>query len=102
MMVTPPTNSPTKISSRGTLPNRRKLPHSKVFSATTNITPISAAKGISSIHSDKNRMKAAKNMAVAIPDKRLKAPLLMLIILWPIMAQPPIPPKNPVTILANP
>ena len=41
-------------------------------------------------------------MAVAIPDKRFTAPLLILIMLCPIIAQPPIPPKKPVTMLANP
>ena len=50
IIVTAPTRRPTKMSFLGTLPNRRKLPHSKVFSATTNITPISAARGIISIH----------------------------------------------------
>ena len=41
-------------------------------------------------------------MAVAIPERRLTAPLLILIILCPIIAQPPIPPKNPVVTLARP
>lgn len=39
---------------------------------------------------------------MVMPDSRFRAPLLMLIMLWPIMAQPPIPPRNPVTRLAVP
>jgi hypothetical protein len=33
---------------------------------------------------------------------RVRAPFLTLIIVWPIIAQPPMPPKNPVTTLAMP
>ena len=50
LIVTAPTSRPTKISFLGTFPNRRRLPHSNVFSATTNITPMRAARGIISIH----------------------------------------------------
>ena len=35
-------------------------------------------------------------------DSRVRAPFLTLIIVWPIIAQPPIPPKKPVTMLAMP
>ncbi len=36
-------------------------------------------------------------------DRRVRAPeTFTLIIVWPIMAQPPMPPKNPVTMLAMP
>ena len=55
-----------------------------------------------SIHEERKRIKAARKTAVAIPDNLRNAPLLILIILWPIIAQPPIPPKKPVTIFAKP
>ena len=36
-------------------------------------------------------------------DRRVRAPdTFTLIIVWPIMAQPPMPPKKPVTMLAMP
>jgi hypothetical protein len=35
-------------------------------------------------------------------DRRVRAPLFTLIMVWPIMAQPPMPPKKPVTMLAMP
>lgn len=36
-------------------------------------------------------------------DSRVRAPeTRTLIIVWPIMAQPPMPPKKPVTMLATP
>jgi len=37
-----------------------------------------------------------------MPKSRRRAPALMLIIVCPIIAQPPIPPKNPHTMLAAP
>ena len=35
-------------------------------------------------------------------ESRVRAPFLTLIMVWPIIAQPPMPPKNPVTMLATP
>ena len=47
-------------------------------------------------------MKLSKNSAAAMPEMFFTAPLVTLIMLWPIIAQPPMPPKKPVTTLATP
>jgi len=47
-------------------------------------------------------MKANKNKAAAIPDVQPRPPELILIMLCPIIAQPPMPPKKPVATLATP
>ena len=47
-------------------------------------------------------MKSSRNTAAAIPATRVRPPDLTLIIDWPIIAQPPMPPKKPVTVLATP
>jgi hypothetical protein len=44
-----------------------------------------------------NRKNPARNV-----DRQVRAPLLTLIMVWPIMPQPPMPPKMPVTTLAMP
>lgn len=80
----------------------RKLDHSNVPITTINITPTSAAIGICSIRLDANKINANKQIAAVMPDKRPLPPELTLIILCPIMAQPPIPPKNPVAMFATP
>ena len=102
MTVTAATSRPTSTSAGGTRPKRRKLDHSKVRSDTTNITPISAASGICSISAEPNSTKASKKPPVARPERRCSAPLPTLIMLCPIIAQPPMPPKKPVTTLAAP
>ena len=48
------------------------------------------------------KMNINKNIAAAIAAIRVLPPDLTLIIDWPIIAQPPIPPKKPVTVLAKP
>ena len=67
-----------------------------------NITPTRAAIGIISIYEDVYKIKINKNNAADIPAIRVLPPDLTLIIDCPIIAQPPIPPKKPVTVLANP
>ena len=58
--------------------------------------------GICSINDEAKRMKRSRNNAARIPDNRHRAPDLMLIMLWPIMAQPPMTPNNPVATFAKP
>ncbi len=43
-----------------------------------------------------------RNTPAESDDSRLRPPLCTLIIDWPIMAQPAMPPKKPVTTLAMP
>ena len=100
--VTADTVTRIKASLRGTLPTILKLDHSKVPITTINITPINAARGICSISGEATRINSSKNSAALIPDIRPRPPEFTLIMLWPIMAQPPMPPKNPVTVLATP
>ena len=69
---------------------------------TINITPTSAAIGIISIKEEVYKININKNKAAAIPAILVLPPDLTLIIDCPIIAQPPIPPKNPVTVLAKP
>ncbi|CAI8319218.1 MAG: Uncharacterised protein [Oceanospirillaceae bacterium UBA2001] len=102
MTVTPETRINTKASDLGIFLKIRKLDHSKVPTTTINITPIKAATGIISIRGDATKIKANKKRAALIPDRRPRPPELTLIMLWPIMAQPPIPPNKPVTVLATP
>ncbi len=47
-------------------------------------------------------MKHSRITAAAMPDRRPVAPLFTLIMLWPISAQPPMPPNTPLTTLAAP
>ena len=100
--VTPETNTRIKASLRGTLPIMRKLLHSKVPITTINMTPIRAASGIISISAEPTRINSNRETAAVIPDRRPRPPEFTLIMLWPIIAQPPMPPNNPVTVLATP
>ena len=100
--VTADTSISTRASLRGTLPSTRKLLHSKVPMTTMNITPMSAARGICSISEYATRINSNKLRAAVIPESRPRPPEFTLIMLWPIMAQPPMPPKNPVAVLAMP
>ncbi len=47
-------------------------------------------------------MKVSRNSAAATPEMRVRPPDFTLIIDCPIIAQPPMPPKKPVTVLAAP
>ena len=100
--VIPETNIITKASVMGIFRRIRKLDHSKVPITTINITPVNAASGILSIRELAKRMKASRNSPAAIPESRPRPPERILMMLCPIIAQPPIPPKNPVTTLATP
>ncbi len=79
-----------------------KLNHSKVDITTINIIPVNTAIGIASINLYPNSINDNKNNAADIPDSLLRPPFSTLIILCPIIAQPPIPPNKPVTVLAIP
>ena len=92
----------TKASVFGIFLRIRMLDHSNVPKTTMNMTPDSAAKGICSIKLLAKRMKMSRNYPADIPDNRPLPPERILIMLWPIMAHPPIPPKKPVITLAVP
>ena len=100
--VTPETSTITKASDNGTRFIILKLAHSNVPSTTINITPTSAASGIISIKLEAKMINASNINAALIPDKRERPPELILIIDWPIIAQPPIAPKKPHVIFAAP
>ena len=71
----------TKASVFGIFRSILMLDHSKVPKTTMNITPVRAAKGISSINLLAKRMKASRNNPAEIPDKRPLPPDLMLMML---------------------
>ena len=100
--VTVETRMITKASILGMLDSIRRLDHSNVPITTINITPVSAAKGIISTSGAAKRSIPNRKSAAAIPDKRPLPPPRILIILCPIMAQPPMPPKKPFTTFAKP
>ena len=100
--VTADTRTSTRASLRGTFRMTRKLLHSKVPITTINITPIRAASGISSINGEATRINNNKQSAAVMPDNLPRPPEFTLIMLWPIIAQPPIPPKKPVAVFATP
>jgi len=70
---------PTKVSARGMRPSRRKLAHSKVPITTMNITPTRAAMGICSMSPEAKRMKASRNSAAAMPERRPRPPELQAV-----------------------
>ena len=76
--------------------------HSKVPITTMNMTPTSAAMGIMPIQGPRKRMNASSSSAATMPERRLRPPEFTLMRDWPIMAQPPIPPKNPQVMFAMP
>ena len=47
-------------------------------------------------------MKLSRNSAAAIAAIRVRPPDFALFMDWPIIAQPPMPPKHPVSALASP
>ena len=96
------TRKPTRLSRAGILPIALMLAHSKVPIATMIIRPVRAAMGILSIYSAPNIMNISSMTEATIPDSRALAPDEILIRLWPIMAQPPIPENSPVTKFAIP
>ena len=102
MTVTNVTTMITSASARGTISMLLMECQAKVPITTMNITPVKAAMGIISIKRPANRIKHSRNSAAVMPARRLRPPDFTLIIDWPIIAHPPIPPKNPVTTFAAP
>ena len=92
----------TITSLNGILLRILKLLQANVPITTINITPTRAAIGTCSISPDAKRININSNTAATIPESLPLPPPFIFISDWPIMAQPPIPPKNPVTILAPP
>ncbi|AJI46929.1 hypothetical protein BF30_2024 [Francisella philomiragia] len=68
--------------------------HSNVSITTIIITPIKAARGIILINGIATKINTNKKIPAVIPDKRPRPPEEILIILCPIIAQPPIPLKK--------
>ena len=67
------------------------------------ITATSAAIGMRATMSPSPTTRISRNTPARNVEMRVRAPdTFTLIIVWPIMAQPPMPPKNPVTMLATP
>ena len=92
----------TKASDFGIFLIILKLLHAKVPITTINITPTNAAIGINSITLDPKRMNISRESAATIPERRPRPPELTLIMDWPIIAHPPIPPKRPFKKFAPP
>ena len=70
--------------------------------ATINIKPTKAAIGNCSIKPEPNIIKTSSITEATMPDNLALAPAEVLIKLCPIIAQPPIPDKNPEAIFAVP
>ena len=77
--VTIVTNTMTRASVSGIRRRMVTLCQANVPMTTMNITPTRAASGICSIKLDATRMKASRNNAEEIPDKRVRPPDFMLI-----------------------
>ncbi|MNE60920.1 hypothetical protein D3C80_1560970 [compost metagenome] len=92
----------TSTSFSGTLPATRSEAQAKVCWATTNITPTSAASGMRSISGERNSTNSRIITPATTPESRPRPPELRLIMVWPIIAQPPMPPNTPDTMLAAP
>ncbi len=74
-----------------------------MLTATRIITATSAAIGISATSSPRATTSTSRKTPDRNVDSRVRAPeAFTLIIVWPIMAQPPMPPKKPVTTFATP
>ncbi|MMZ66459.1 hypothetical protein D1872_289580 [compost metagenome] len=100
--VTTVTAMIASTSLSGTLCSTRNDAQAKVCCATTNITPTSAASGIRSISGDRNSTNSRTITPATTPDSRPRPLELRLITVWPIIAQPPMPPHRPETMLAAP
>ncbi len=79
-----------------------RLPQSNVLIATMIITATSAPIGMMRTRSPSSRIIANRNTPATKVLRRVRAPLPTLMIDWPIMAQPAMPPKQPVTTFARP
>jgi hypothetical protein len=69
---------------------------------TMNITPTKAAIGIASIRALPYKIKKSRKREAAVAAILVLPPDLTFIIDCPIIAHPPIPPKNPVIVFAAP
>ncbi len=76
---------------------------SKVVRETITITATSAAIGIAETAGPRVRQSSSRKTPARKVERRVRAPAVFtLTMVWPIMAQPPRPPKKPVTTLATP
>ena len=79
------------------------LCQSKVATETITMIATRAAIGISATTSPRTITSTSRKAPARKVEIRVRAPdTLTLIMVWPIIAQPPIPPKAPVTRLATP
>ena len=100
--VTPVTRMITNASSLGILNRSFKEGQAKVPITTIIMIPVRAAMGILSISADKNTINTNSAIAAEKPDNRPLPPESIFIIVWPIIAHPPIALKNPQTKFASP
>ena len=76
---------------------------SKVPTETMIITATRAAIGISATTSPMPTTRTSRNVPARKVESRVRAPeTFTLIMVWPIIAQPPMPPKKPVMTFAAP
>ena len=76
---------------------------SMVPTETMTITATSAAMGIRPTMSPSETTRMSRKMPASSVDRRVRAPASRTpIMVWPIMAQPPMPPNRPPTTLAAP
>ena len=97
----------TTITAVSLLGERRRwlglmLFQSKVLTATMIMTATSAAMGMAATRSPKARMPTMRKMPAARVESRVRPPDFTLIMDWPIMAQPAMPPRKPVATFAMP
>ena len=92
----------TTMSLVGIFPKVLSEDHSKVPMTTMNMTPTSAALGITAMTGDPTMTNSSRKSAAERPESLDRPPELMLIIDWPIIAQPPMPEKKPDTMLPAP
>mmetsp|Transcript_21181 Transcript_21181/g.72165 ORF Transcript_21181/g.72165 Transcript_21181/m.72165 type:complete len:398 (+) Transcript_21181:359-1552(+) len=97
--VTTATTTPSVLGMR---PRRLKVPLSKMSRTRDHMVPTSAASGTASMAPEKATTKRRRNAAQLRPERRVLPPALTLIMLWPIMTHPPMPPVSPVATFARP
>ncbi len=78
------------------------LDQSNVATATTTITATRAAIGMAATTGPATRIIRSRNTPADSVDNRVRPPLRRLIIDWPIIAQPAMPPRKPVMTFAMP
>ena len=91
----------TKASLLGIFGSILNVGQAKVPITTINMSQTSAASGIIDIRLVANTIRRIKNTEAEIPEIRPLPPFDILIIDCPIIAQPPIAPKNPHTPFAS-